>query len=349
MFWEFLNSFQKVFKRDCPIEYMEEVIENITEPNLSESKEDKKFFVTPELVNSWKEHYLLEGHSFHSMKTYYNYIRRFVGYGIEVNQKTVDRFRSKNMSSASAGAIKNFLSYLVLKKEFPREMQFIYFDKSKSTKKIPEKISPLEVDKIINAIEDIKFKNLTLVIYTLALRVSEGLKLKWSDFNYATWLQDRTKDGSVQLKQTKGGKFRVIPVPVFLMEKLYNEHKERNSLGLPIGKDVRFDLVFDFGIADYFQGMKKGEEEEKRYDYIVVHAEDRFRKMLYKVSKEIIGKRVNPHQLRHSKAQELLDKGLPLNVLKTLLGHVNLNTTEIYAQSSSESLRKEMEKLAIQT
>jgi integrase len=312
---------------------------------LPEEKPKEKFEALPEMVNNWKEFYLREGHSFHSTMTYYNYIKRFVGYGTFINQKTIDKFRISNTSSASSGAVKNFLNFLVNKKGFPREIQYIHFDKSKSTKKFPKHISTLEVEKIINGMPDLKFKNLTLVISTLALRLSEALKLRWSNFSWITWLEDKTKSGTVNLIDTKGGKFRSIPVPQFLMEKLYNEHPRRNNLGVPIGNDPSFDIMFDFGLRQHLEG--KENLEEKQYNYIVVHAEDKYRKVLYRVSLEVLGKRINPHQLRHTRSQDLLDRGLPISSLQTYLGHSSIKSTEIYAQASPEKLRADMERLNI--
>jgi integrase/recombinase XerD len=55
-------------------------------------------------------------------------------------------------------------------------------------------------------------------------------------------------------------------------------------------------------------------------------------------------KRVYPHLLRHSVAQILLDRGMPLEQLQKFLGHKDLKTTQIYAESSlasvGESYRK---------
>jgi integrase len=183
----------------------------------------------------------------------------------------------------------------------------------------------------------IKEKYLTLLTYELGLRISEALKLTWSDFNWSGWLLDRTKQGSVNLKNTKGGKFRSIPVPDYLMNELYEHHKQRNSFGIPIG-----GLLFDFGISEYSEKDKT--LAENQYNYIVVHAEDRFRKLLYKVSNTVLGKKVNPHQLRHSKAQDLMNHGVPIETIKAFLGHSNISSTEIYASASSEKIRSDLEK-----
>jgi integrase/recombinase XerD len=53
-----------------------------------------------------------------------------------------------------------------------------------------------------------------------------------------------------------------------------------------------------------------------------------------------ITKRVYPHLLRHSVAQTLLNRGMPLEQIQKFLGHANLETTQIYAESSTESIKE---------
>lgn len=54
---------------------------------------------------------------------------------------------------------------------------------------------------------------------------------------------------------------------------------------------------------------------------------------------------VSPHSLRHTKGMHLLQSGVPLEIIRDFLGHVDVKTTEIYARANLEMKRKALEKV----
>lgn len=61
------------------------------------------------------------------------------------------------------------------------------------------------------------------------------------------------------------------------------------------------------------------------------------------VSAELIPKKISPHCFRHSKSMHLLQAGCPLIYIRDFLGHVSVETTEIYARTDSAHKRKALE------
>lgn len=58
---------------------------------------------------------------------------------------------------------------------------------------------------------------------------------------------------------------------------------------------------------------------------------------------ELIPDKISPHTMRHSKAMHLLQAGVNLVYIRDILGHVSIQTTEIYARADSKQKRKALE------
>ena len=56
---------------------------------------------------------------------------------------------------------------------------------------------------------------------------------------------------------------------------------------------------------------------------------------------------VTPHVLRHTFGKNLVDAGVSLDQVATLLGHKNLNTTRVYTRPSGTDLARAVGKLEI--
>ena len=62
------------------------------------------------------------------------------------------------------------------------------------------------------------------------------------------------------------------------------------------------------------------------------------------VNPDLIPEKISPHTLRHSRAMHLLQSGVNLVYIRDILGHVSIQTTEIYARADSKLKREALEK-----
>lgn len=63
-----------------------------------------------------------------------------------------------------------------------------------------------------------------------------------------------------------------------------------------------------------------------------------------KCTPSLLTKRVSPHTLRHSTATHLLRAGVDINTIRSWLGHVSLDTTQVYAEMDLEMKARALEK-----
>jgi site-specific recombinase XerD len=61
-------------------------------------------------------------------------------------------------------------------------------------------------------------------------------------------------------------------------------------------------------------------------------------------NESVIPKKISCHSLRHSKSMHLLQAGVNLVYIRDILGHVSIQTTEIYARADSKQKRIALEK-----
>lgn len=64
------------------------------------------------------------------------------------------------------------------------------------------------------------------------------------------------------------------------------------------------------------------------------------KKAFLKANIDISRKKAGAHSLRHSLATNMLKNNTPLPIIKEVLGHTNINTTERYISVDIEGLRR---------
>ena len=55
--------------------------------------------------------------------------------------------------------------------------------------------------------------------------------------------------------------------------------------------------------------------------------------------------RMHAHMFRHTRAMHLYQAGIPLSYIKDFLGHVSVNTTDIYASADTAMMKAALEKI----
>lgn len=173
-----------------------------------------------------------------------------------------------------------------------------------------EKMTP--TDKI--AIRD--FAVISLV-YACALRISEACKLQLKDINLDK-MELIVFDG-------KGGD-RYVPIPEptikILRDWLEVRPKRKNN-------------------PYFFTNVKGTTRPGKIRPLTTKYYNQLFNKLADITGVKLKdGENPHPHTLRHSRAMEIYDNNVELEVIQMLLGHKNISTTQIYAQVRNERIMK---------
>lgn len=126
----------------------------------------------------------------------------------------------------------------------------------------------------------------------------------------------------------KGKKTRIIPMldgQVKLLKNYINEHQ------LVAPEANLYPLFYN-------------SSREKLTRAGVNHILNKYVAMARTKNTKLIPERISCHCLRHSKAMHLLQAGVNLVYIRDILGHVSVQTTEIYARADSQKKREAIEK-----
>jgi len=175
----------------------------------------------------------------------------------------------------------------------------------KRSQKLPVVLSQNEIKNLLDKTGNLKHKLIIELLYSTGLRLTECINLKYSDLDL--------NDGIGWVRLGKGSKDRIFIISEIFKKDLL-EYKEKDN------SDGRGYIFLVNGKKMTYRGIQ--------------HA--------IKISAERAGidKPVHVHTLRHSFATHLLENGVDIRKIQKLLGHSNLQTTQIYTQVSSEEIKK---------
>jgi len=210
--------------------------------------------------------------------------------------------KSLSTQNQSINAIKFYLEKVL---KLDREYYFI--DRPKKEKRLPVVLNKSEVANIINQITNIKHKIIIKLIYGCGLRVGELCNLTIADVD--------SKRFRLHIRKAKGYKDRYVPITQNIIDELrkyYLKYMPKEYL---------------------FEGLS----HDKKVS--VPYSQSSIRSIFKRACKKArIQKKVKLHSLRHSYATHLMEHGVDLRYIQTLLGHSSSKTTEIYTHVSQRKL-----------
>lgn len=163
-----------------------------------------------------------------------------------------------------------------------------------------------------------RIRDCSLVTFLLntGLRLNEAISLQRED------IQISDRKGLVWVRQGKGGKQRVIPLNQDARRALESWLKIRPK-----------------GTTDFIWVAVENDQDQALSCRSVQRAFTR-------IGKQAGLLELTPHMLRHSFAKNLIDSGVGLEKVATLLGHSSLNTTRIYITPNQTDLERAVDQIS---
>lgn len=216
-----------------------------------------------------------------------------------------------------------------------RKITGLAFSYAKKPKNIPCVLSPLEVIAILSQLKN-PYKLIVSILYGAGLRLNEVLRLRIKDIDF--------HNHTIFVFQGKGNKDRVTLLPQEIESDLKQQILKAKEL-----HDT--DLSHGYGLASVPPSLvRKYKNAMKDFSWQFIfpsttmcrHPVDNYvcrhhihdstfsKNLRFALLKTDIAKKVSAHTFRHSFATALLQNGTDIRTVQTLLGHVDLRTTEIY-------------------
>ena len=209
------------------------------------------------------------------------------------------------------------------------------FVHAKRPQRLPDVLSVSEVAAVLAQLHG-PSALMGALLYGSGVRLMECVRLRVKDLNF--------ERGELLVRQGKGGKDRVTPLPRKLtpqlqrhLEKVYSQHQRDvlrgagfvevpNALARKypnIGRQWAWQWVFP-ATRTY---LERQSGERRRHHF---HETALQRAVSQAGVAAVLGKRVTCHTLRHSFATHLLESGTDIRTIQELLGHRSVATTMIY-------------------
>jgi integrase/recombinase XerC len=237
----------------------------------------------------------------------------------DIRYHVANRYRlgiSAKSLQRELSAIRSFYSYL-LKNNAVDSNPAHYIKAPKPLRKLPK---TLDVDQITGLLEaqtssHLETRDVAMfeLFYSSGLRLSELAALDINDLDLA--------DNSLLVRVGKGGKGRILPIG----------HKAISAITTWLTLRAKIAKPAETAVFVSQQGTRLGQRSIQL-------------RLKQWCQKKGINEHIHPHMLRHSFASHLLEASQNLRAVQELLGHSDINTTQIYTHLDFQHLAEVYDK-----
>lgn len=309
---------------------------------------------SPKLLDQFRDELRLDHYALSTEKAYVDWVYRYIIF-----------YNKRHPAEMGAGEIKKFLTHLAVerhvaastqnqalcgllyfyRKVLKRKIDHVDMDWAQRPKRIPEVFTPEEAMTVVNNLEG-KYWMLGMLMYGAGLRLIESLRLRVKDIDFA-YKKITVRDG-------KGEKDRVTLLPESAIEPLQQHLPE-------VKKQHEADLKAGFGTVEMPYALaRKYPNADKEWGWKYVFPASKLSidprsgvKRRHHLDKSAVQKAVHDairaagiykhagcHTFRHSFATHLLEAGYDIRIVQELLGHDDVETTQIYTHVLANRLQK---------
>lgn len=298
---------------DRILSILDKIAENysITERETSLAVIDDE---TTRLIKIYLSSKKLEGLSNQTIKMYANRLRIFfdmVGRKpeeIEANEIRLFLFRYQQSKGISDRTLDKFRQTLNAFFAWCVDEEYLLKNPCRNIKEIKFEVKPrksltrFQLERLRRVCQTKRELALVDVLYSTGCRVAELVNMKFSDFDWT--------ENSVEI---------------------IGKGKKRNTVYLNTNAQI--------SLAEYLK-ERRGESE-----YIFVTERKPYKELSVRAVQHIIkalARKINldlsPHILRHTSATLALQNGMEITQVQKMLGHANVSTTQIYAETSQDNV-----------
>ena len=182
--------------------------------------------------------------------------------------------------------------------------------KPPKTTRIPDIITPDQVHHLFMSTRKLSYRVFFFTLYSMGLRLGEGLRLQVGDIDAI--------NHRVHIRNAKGNKDRLVPLPansLQVLRRFWQLHRHPTLL-FPNRK---------YGLKNIQKATTPLDRGGVQVTMKAVVDELKFKK------------RISCHSLRHCYASHLLEAGVDILELQSILGHVSILTTVKYTHLTTKT------------